>query len=66
MTQQRRRWTDEDVTNLLSMAQKYPSIQIATEIGRPLASVRTKAHNLAISLRMDRRRRPPIQSEPRA
>jgi hypothetical protein len=25
MSQQRRRWTDEEVTKLMSMAQKYPS-----------------------------------------
>ena len=37
------------------MAKKYPSAQIASEIGRPVSSVRTKAHELAISLRMDRR-----------
>jgi hypothetical protein len=54
MTQQRRRWTYEEVAKLLSMAQKCPPAQIASEIGRPLASVRTKAHELAISLRMDR------------
>jgi hypothetical protein len=57
MTQIRRPWTVEDVTKLLSMAQKHPSAQIASEIGRPVASVRTKAHKLAISLRMDRRQR---------
>jgi hypothetical protein len=49
MTQQRRRWTDQDVTKLMSMAQKYPSAQIASEIGRPINSVRSKAHELAIS-----------------
>jgi hypothetical protein len=57
MTQQRRRWTDEEVTKLMSMAQKRPSAQIASEIGRPIASVRTKARELSISLRMDRRQR---------
>jgi hypothetical protein len=53
MTQQRRRWTEEDVARLLNMAQKYPTAQIASEIGRPIGSIRTKAHELAISLRMD-------------
>jgi hypothetical protein len=66
MTRQRRRWTDEEVTKLMSMAQKSPSAQIASEIGRPLASVRTKARDLAISLRMDRRQRHTIDPEPRA
>jgi hypothetical protein len=55
MTQQRRRWTYEEVAKLLSMAEKYPSVQIASEFGRPIASVRTKARELSVSLRMDRR-----------
>jgi hypothetical protein len=54
MTQQRRRWTEEDIARLLNMAQKYPVVQIASEIGRPVGSIRTKAHELAISLRIDR------------
>jgi hypothetical protein len=66
MIQIRRRWTYEDVAKLLSMAQKYPSAQIASEIGRPVSSVRTKAHELAISLRMDRRQRHTIDPGPRA
>jgi hypothetical protein len=52
MTQMRRPWTDDEVGKLLNMAQKYPSAQIASEIGRPASSVRTKAQQLAISLRM--------------
>jgi hypothetical protein len=60
MTQIRRRWTDQDVAKLKSMAQKYPSAQIASEIGRGMSSIRTKAHELAISLRMDRRQRQTI------
>jgi hypothetical protein len=66
MTQQRRRWTYEEVAKLMSMAQKHPPAQIASEIGRPLASVRTKACELAISLRMDRRQRQTPPMEPRA
>jgi hypothetical protein len=57
MTQMRRAWTDEEVAKLKSMAQKYPAAQIASETGRALASVRTKARQLAISLRMDRDQR---------
>jgi hypothetical protein len=57
---QRRRWTDEEVAKLLSMAEKYPSAQIASEIGRPIASVRTKARELS-----DRRQRQTIDPEPR-
>jgi hypothetical protein len=55
MTRRRRPCTYEDVAKLLSMAQKYPSAQIASGIGRPVSSVRTKARELSISLRMDRR-----------
>jgi hypothetical protein len=55
MTQMRRPWTYEELAKLLSMAEKYPSAQIASEIGRPKASVHTKARELSISLRIDRR-----------
>jgi hypothetical protein len=57
MARIRRPWTWEEVEKLLNMAQKYPTAQIASEIGRPIPSVRTKAHELAISLRMDRDQR---------
>ena len=65
MTQQRRPWTSEEITKLMSMGQKCRPAQIASEIGRPLASVRAKAHKLAISLRLDRRQRQTIGPEPR-
>jgi hypothetical protein len=55
MTQMRRHWTDEEIVKLMNMAQKYPPAQIASEIGRALPSVHTKARQLDISLRMDRR-----------
>jgi hypothetical protein len=54
MAQIRRPWTWDEVEKLLNMAQKYPTAQIASEIGRPINSVRTKAHELAISLRIHR------------
>jgi hypothetical protein len=57
MARIRRPWTWEEVEKLLNMAQQYPTAQIASEIGRPINSVRTKAHELAISLRMDRDQR---------
>jgi hypothetical protein len=65
MTQMRRAWTDEEVTKLKSMAQKYPPAQIASEIGRALASVRTKAYELHISLRIDRDQQQTRSPEPR-
>jgi hypothetical protein len=46
MAQIRRPWTWEEVEKLLNMAQKYPTAQIASEIGRPIPSVRTKAQEL--------------------
>jgi hypothetical protein len=57
MSRIRRPWTWEELEKLLNMAQQYPTAQIASEIGRPINSVRTKAHELAISLRMDRDQR---------
>jgi hypothetical protein len=57
MARIRRPWSWDKVEKLLNMAQKYPTAQIASEIGRPITSVRTKAHELAISLRMDRDQR---------
>jgi hypothetical protein len=57
MARIRRPWTWEEVEKLLNMAQQYPTSQIASEIGRPIPSVRTKAHELAISLRLDRDQR---------
>ena len=66
MAKLRRPWTSDDVEKLLNMAQKYPTAEIASEIGRPINSVRTKAHELAISLRMDRRQRQTIDPGPSA
>jgi uncharacterized iron-regulated protein len=57
MAKIRRPWKWDEVEKLLNMAQKYPTTQIAAEIGRPITSVRAKAHELAISLRMDRDQR---------
>jgi hypothetical protein len=64
MPQTGRPWTDEEVEKLLNLAQKYSAARIATEIGRPETSVRTKAHELSISLRMYRGQRPAINPEP--
>jgi hypothetical protein len=57
MTQERRSWTNEEIWTLKSMATKHPPAEIASELGRGLASVRAKAYELAISLRMKRRQR---------
>jgi hypothetical protein len=50
---QRRRWTNKDVATLRSMAQKYPTALIASELGRAVSSVHMKASSLGISLRID-------------
>jgi hypothetical protein len=55
-----------EVAKLKSMAQKYPSAQIASEIGRAIGSVRTKARKLVISLRVDRPQRQTNDLRPRA
>jgi hypothetical protein len=60
MTQPSRHWTHEEIGKLMNMAQKCPPAQIASEIGRSVASVRKKAHDLFISLRLDRHQQPTI------
>jgi hypothetical protein len=62
MTRARRLWTDDEVEKLLNLAQKVPMSQIASEIGRPVHSVRQKAAQLAISLRFHRRQHGEQQS----
>jgi hypothetical protein len=49
---ERRRWSDDDVAKLQSMAGKYPAKHIAAELGRGLSATMVKAHQLRISLRM--------------
>jgi hypothetical protein len=58
----RRRWTDEDLTNLKNMAGKYPTAQIARMLGRGQPAVTVKAHELGVSLKMDRLR--PLETGP--
>jgi hypothetical protein len=57
VTQERRSWTNEEIWTLKSMATKHSPGEIASELGRRLASVRAKAYELSISLRMKRRKR---------
>jgi hypothetical protein len=54
----RRRWTDEDLTNLRSMAGKYSTDQIARRLDRGRPAVTLKAHELGVSLRVARSGRP--------
>ena len=53
---QRRRWSDDDMAKLQSMAGKYPAKDIAAELGRAGSALKAKAHQLRISLRMKRHR----------
>ena len=53
MARIRRPWTDDEIEKLLNLAQKVATSQIASEIGRPIHSVRKKAAELALSLRVD-------------
>jgi hypothetical protein len=49
-----RRWTEDDIAKLKDMAQKYPTAQIASQLGRGISATRVKAHLLRLSLRMSR------------
>lgn len=51
-----RRWTPDDIVKLTSMAQKYPTAQIAAALGRGVGATAMKAHQLGVSLRMKRGR----------
>ena len=62
MTRLWTRWTEDDIAKLKSMAKKYPVAQIAYELGREIPSIRTKAHELGISLR--RNPSPPSALDP--
>ena len=47
-----RRWSNEEVAKLKSMAQKYPTAAIAAQLGRSTAATIVKAHELKLSLRV--------------
>jgi hypothetical protein len=49
---ERRRWSDDDMAKLQSMAGKYPAKHIAAKLGRGHSATLVKAHQLRISLRM--------------
>jgi hypothetical protein len=50
--QERRPWTPDDVAKLKIMARKYPTAQIAKELGRGHSATVMKAHALGVSLRL--------------
>jgi len=53
---ERRPWTPEDILELRSMAQKYPTTQISAELKRGHSATVMKAHLLRISLRLKPKR----------
>ena len=57
---ERKRWTDDDVEKLKGMAQKYPAVSIAADLGRGLSATMVKAHELRVSLRMRKKGDQPI------
>jgi hypothetical protein len=62
---ERKPWTKDDIAKLRAMAQKFPTAQIAAEIGRGHSATVMKAHELRISLSMrPSARRPSIDPEP--
>jgi hypothetical protein len=50
-----RRWTKEDIAKLKNLAQKYPTASVAGQLGRTAAATAIKAHELKLSLKMQRR-----------
>jgi hypothetical protein len=51
-TTMKRRWTDEDISSLKSMARRYPTEQIAKALARGVPATVMMAHSLRISLRL--------------
>ena len=48
------RWRSEDIRKLKTLAQRYPSASIASELGRSVSALTAKAHELKVSLRVKR------------
>jgi hypothetical protein len=53
---ERRRWTEDDIAKLASLARRRPTMEIAKELGRGYAATVMKAHELGISLRLKPKR----------
>ena len=58
-----RRWSEEDIAKLKSMAQNYPTATIAAELGRSVPATVFKAHGLKVSLKVVRLKRPVTEPE---
>ncbi|MFK4657161.1 hypothetical protein [Bradyrhizobium japonicum] len=57
-----RRWSEEDISKLKSLAGKMPVGQIAAKLSRTEGAVMVEASKLKLSLRVDRTR--PQQPQP--
>jgi hypothetical protein len=53
-----RRWTDNDIAKLKSLAGKLPVTDIAAELGRSFGATILAAHQLGLSLRRSRSAQP--------
>jgi hypothetical protein len=53
-----RRWTDNDIAKLKSLAGKLPVKDIAIELGRSSGATIVQAHKLGLSLRRSRSAQP--------
>jgi hypothetical protein len=51
-----KRWTADDNAKLKNMAQKFPSAEIASQLGRSKGATIVQAHKLKLSLRRVRHR----------
>jgi len=59
-----RKWSEEDIAKLNSLAHRYPTAQIAAALGRGISSTVKKAYELRISLRMKPKRGPKLRPGP--
>ena len=48
----RKLWTEEDIAQLKSLARRYPTKEIAQQLGRGMPATIMMAHALKISLRL--------------
>jgi hypothetical protein len=56
MPESNRRWSDNDISNLRSLAGKVPVSKIAVKLGRSEGAVMAEASKLKLSLRYNRTR----------
>jgi hypothetical protein len=58
MPESNRRWSEEDISKLKSLAGKMPVGQIAAKLGRTEGAVMVEASKLKLSLRFHRTQQP--------